>query len=345
MPFNLAEHSLPVLFLATALAGAVVWHAGSRLAGLVDAIAERTGAGQAFAGMLLLGGITSLPELATASSASLAGNPLLSINDLLGTSSINILLLVIGDMIYGKEPLTRQTSRPAPLMQGVLGMILMAAVAIAISIGDTAIPVLGAGVLSLGLALGCLQALRMSRRFESMGSWRAVNPPETEPKESASKGYGNLALGALTALAGLAILLGGAALALTGDAIAEKSGLGTSIIGFTLVGFCTSLPELSSVIGALKLRRYQLALGDIFGTNLFNVQIIFIADLFYRGGPVLNSAGTFEVAAACLSTVMTGIFVVGMLERRDKAIGRMGTDSALALTVFVLGLIGLSTVA
>lgn len=193
--------------------------------------------------------------------------------------------------------------------------------------------------------MGCLQALRMSRRFESMGSWRAVNPPETEPKESASKGYGNLALGALTALAGLAILLGGAALALTGDAIAEKSGLGTSIIGFTLVGFCTSLPELSSVIGALKLRRYQLALGDIFGTNLFNVQIIFIADLFYRGGPVLNSAGTFEVAAACLSTVMTGIFVVGMLERRDKAIGRMGTDSALALTVFVLGLIGLSTVA
>jgi hypothetical protein len=135
----------------------------------------------------------------------------------------------------------------------------------------------------------------------------------------------------LTLLAGLAILVGGAALALTGDAIAERSGLGTSIVGFALVGFCTSLPELSSVIAALKLHRYQLAIGDIFGTNLFNIQIIFIADLFYRGDAVLSSAGTFEVVAACLSVVMTGIFVVGMLERRDRTIWRMGTDSALAL--------------
>lgn len=112
-----------------------------------------------------------------------------------------------------------------------------------------------------------------------------------------------------------------------------------------LVGFCTSLPELSSIIAALKLRRYQLAIGDVFGTNLFNVQIIFVADLFYRGGPVLNEAGTFEAAAACLSVIMTGIFVVGMLERRDKTVWRLGVDSALAILVFAAGLIGLSTLA
>jgi Ca2+/H+ antiporter len=73
MPFNLSEQSLVVLFLAMGMAGALVWFAGTRLVMLVDDIAQRTGIGQAFAGMLLLGGITSLPELATASSASLAG--------------------------------------------------------------------------------------------------------------------------------------------------------------------------------------------------------------------------------------------------------------------------------
>jgi cation:H+ antiporter len=341
MPFNFVEQPLVVLFLAMGVAGALVWYAGTRLVGLVDEITKRTGMGQAFAGMLLLGGITSLPEMATASSASLAGNPLLSINDLLGTSSINVLLLAIGDMIYGKGALTHQTYKPAPLMQGVLGMILMAAVAIAMSIGDTTIPILGAGVLSLALAVGCLQAIRVSNRFEASNSWQAVNPPELEPEESAGRDYSNFKLGALTLLAGIAILLGGATLALTGDAIAEKSGLGTSIVGFTLVGFCTSLPELSSIIAALKLRRYQLAIGDVFGTNLFNIQIIFIADLFYRGDSVLNSAGTFEVTAACLSVVMTGIFVAGMLERRDRTIWRMGMDSALALIVFAFGLAGL----
>lgn len=345
MPFSFAAFSLVELLALLALAGAIVWFAGSRLAGFVNEISERSGIGQAFAGMLLLGGITSLPEMATASTASLAGNPLLSLNDLLGSSSINILLLAIGDMIYGKQALTRQTSKPAPLIQGVLGMMLMAAVAIAIVVGDVAIPLLGAGILSLALAGGCLQSFRISNRFEHRRSWEAVGATEADHNERPKSDYSNFKLGALTIAAAVAILIGGALLALTGDAIAEKSGLGSSIVGFALVGFCTSLPELSSVVGALKLRRYQLAIGDIFGTNLFNIQIIFVADLFYRGGPVLSEAGLFEVAAACLSVIMTGIFVVGMLERRDRTIWRLGADSALALVVFAAGLVGLATLA
>ena len=345
MPFSLSELSQLALFLILAGAGAVVWYAGSRLAGLVDEISQRTGVGQAFAGMLLLGGITSLPELATATAASAAGNPLLSLNDLLGSSSINILLLAVGDMVYGKGALTHRTSKPAPLIQGVLGMMLMAAVAIAISVGDVGLPIIGTGVFSLALVAACFQALRISNRFEHRRTWEVVDPPERERVESPKRDYSNVKLGALTAAAALAILSAGAVLALTGDAIAEKSGLGASIVGFALVGFCTSLPELSSVVGALRLRRYQLAMGDIFGTNLFNIQIIFVADLFYSGGPMLNEAGAFEVAAACLSVIMTGIFVVGMLERRDKTIWRAGVDSMFAIVVFACGLVGLSSLA
>ena len=345
MPFSLADQSLPTLLAFMALAAIIVWYAGSRLASLVDEIAKRSALGEAFAGMLLLGGITSLPELATASSASLAGNPLLSINDLLGTSSINILLLAAGDAVFGKRALTHWTMKPAPLIQGVLGMILMAAVAIAIAIDDVEVPVFGFGLLSMLLAVGCVMALRISNRFEHVASWQVVHPQSLEEAQEVKRDYSNRKLAALTAAAALAILVGGTALALTGDQIAEKSGLGTSIVGFALVGFCTSLPELSSIVGALRLRRYQLALGDIFGTNLFNIQIIFIADLFYSGGPVLNEAGTFEIAAACLSVVMTGIFVVGMLERRDKTIWRLGRDSALAIIVFAAGFAGLATLA
>lgn len=345
MPVSLVEQSLFALFLMMAGAGALVWYAGSRLASLVAQISERTGIGDAFAGVLLLGGITSLPELATASSASLAGNPLLSLNDVLGSSSINILLLAVGDAYYGRGALTYQTDKPAPLMQGVLGMMLMSAVAIAISAEDVGAPFLGTGVLSLTLACGCLFALRISSRFERARSWKVVDPPAYHEEATERGDYSNRMLAGLTIAAALAIMVGGAILALTGSAIAEKSGLGSSIVGFALVGLCTSLPELSSIIGALKLHRYQLAIGDVFGTNLFNVQIIFVADLFYRGGPVLNEAGSFEVAAACLSVVMTGVFVVGMLERRDKTLWRIGVDSVLAIVVFAAGLLGLSTLA
>jgi cation:H+ antiporter len=77
----------------------------------------------------------------------------------------------------------------------------------------------------------------------------------------------------------------------TGDAIAEQSGLGASLVGFVLVAFATSLPELSSIIAALRRRRYEMAVGDIFGTNLFNIGLLFVADLAYPGGPVLREGG------------------------------------------------------
>jgi cation:H+ antiporter len=60
------------------VAAVLVWRAGARLTGYIDAIADRTGIGEAFAGMLLLGGITSLPEIAAVSTSAWTGNAALA---------------------------------------------------------------------------------------------------------------------------------------------------------------------------------------------------------------------------------------------------------------------------
>lgn len=344
LPFSLAEQSVPALFLILAIAGAVVWYAGTKITYYVDAIAQRTGIGQAFAGMLLLGGVTSLPEVATAGTAAANGNALLTVNDLLGSASMNLVLLAAGDLVYGKDALTSMAGRPVTLMQGTLGMILLAMVGFAIASSDIVVPLVGAGVMTIIIAAACVQALRISNRFEREKVWTLTDPSNAEPVEPAVLQMSNRSLGVRAAAAAFAILVGGATLALSGDALAEKTGLGSSIIGFTLIGFSTSLPELSSVLTALKLRRYQMAMGDIFGTNLFNIQILFIGDLFYRDGALLNAAGTFEIAAACLAVVLTGTFLVGLLERRNRTVGRIGTDSAIVLVVYVAGLVGLSQI-
>jgi len=343
MPFlNLDGQSLPVLFAILAMAGAIVWYSGTRIARYVDTIAIRTHIGQAFAGMLLLGGVTSLPEVATAGTAAAGGNALLTVNNLLGAASINLLILAVGDFIYGKDALTSVAGRPVTIMQGALGMILLAGVGFAIALTDAEIPLLGAGVATVILAAACVQALRISHRFERTGAWQLVDPPLADADEPARElGFSNTRLALQTAAAASAILVGGALLATAGDVLAEKTGLGSSIIGFTLIGLCTTLPELSTVLAALKMRRYQLAIGDIFGTNLFNIQILFVADLFYSEGALLNAAGEFEIAATCLAVVLTGIFVVGLLERRNRTFGRIGTDSALVLVVYMGGLIAL----
>ena len=342
--FDLNQQPLPVLFLILAGAGALVWYSGTRIVRYIATIAQRTNIGQAFAGMLLLGGVTSLPEAATAVTAASRGNALLTVNDLLGSASVNLVLLAVGDFFYGRDALTSVAGRPVTLMQGTLGMILLAGVGFSVTMTDPVIPVVGAGMTTLILAAACLQALRISRRFERTETWKLVTPAKDEPAEPDNLAFGNARLAVHTAAAAVAILIGGATLAITGDAIAETTGLGGSIVGFTLLAFSTSLPELSSVLAALRLGRHQMAIGDIFGTNLFNIQILFVADLVYREGALLNAAGSFEVAASCLAVVLTGIFLVGLLERRNRTVGRIGTDSALVLITYVGGLAALSQI-
>ena len=109
-----------------AAAAAAVWFAGTRLARHADTIAQTTGIGREFLGMVLLGGVTSLPEIAVGTTATLQGVPTLSINDVLGSAAINLLILAIADAIIGRSALTSVVASPGVLLQGVLGIVLMA---------------------------------------------------------------------------------------------------------------------------------------------------------------------------------------------------------------------------
>lgn len=341
MPIDPAQLPLPLLLLVFAAAAVAVWRFGFRLTRLVDDISDRTGIGQAFGGMLLLGGITSLPELATVSTSAATGNAPLAVNNLIGSAAINLILLAVADVLYGKGALTKVAAKPGILMQGTLGMVLMASVAFAIATRE--IDLFGVtGAWSLLLAAGCVWALRLAARFPKKHSWEVVDPDETpereteRPDRSLSRLYISLAGTALS------ILVAGFVLSQGGDAIAQKTGLSASLVGFLLVGFATSLPELSSVTAAARMQRYELAVGDIFGTNLFNVALLFVVDLIYRGPPVLSQAGRFETIGALMAVLISGAFVIGLLERRDKAVLRMGYDSLAAIVIFALGVFGLS---
>jgi cation:H+ antiporter len=338
VPFGLAALSVPILGLIFAASAMAVWFAGSRLAGYVAAVAEKTGLGQAFMGMLLLGGITSLPELAAVSTSAAMGNASLAINNLLGTASINLVLLALADIYFGRGALTAVAARPSTLMQGVLSMLLATIVAMVATVGDVALFGFGAG--AGVVALAAIAALWLSSQFEHRHVWAVIGDGEDD-NEEADAGEDERSTGRLSlyiAACALLILAAGFLLSSSADAIASKTGLSAGLVGFVLVGLATSLPELSSIVGALRLRRYQMAIGDIFGTNIFNILLIFVADAIYQGKPVLGEVGKFEVIGAILAVLMTGIFIIGLLERKDRTILRMGYDSAAALLTFAAGL-------
>jgi cation:H+ antiporter len=144
---------------------------------------------------------------------------------------------------------------------------------------------------------------------------------------------------ARTAAAGAAILGAGFLLAQTAASLAEQTGLGSNFVGAVLLAFATSLPEVSTVLSAVRLKRYEMAISDVFGTNLFNVTIIVALDLLHPGKPVLVEVGRFAAFGALLAGLLTLMFLVGMIERRDRTILRMGIDSFAAILCYAGGLV------
>lgn len=336
---NFEQWSMGVLAAVFAAAAAAVWVAGARLARYADAIAEKTGIGRAFLGMILLGGITSLPELAVAVTATVEGHPLLSINDVLGAAAINVLLLAVADAVMGRRALTSTVPSPALMLQAALSMTLLAMVAAAVITGDRNF--LGIGIWSwlmlavyvTGVVL--LANSRASRQWKPV-SGEVMQAPDSHPRKG-SMPLQRLVL--LTCVAGLVIIAAGFLLAQTGAALAEQTGLGTSFFGAVFLGFATTLPELSTILAAVRLRQYEMAMSDAIGTNLFNVTILVLVDALHDGEPVLQEAGRFAAFSALLALLLTATFLVGMLERRDRTVLRMGIDSAVVLVAYLVGVV------
>ncbi len=303
--------------------------------------------GQAFAGLLLLGGATSLPELANAATASLGGNASLAVNSLLGSVSMNVVLLALADPVLGRDALTSVVGRPTTRVQGTLDVILLALVLMGIAAGEQAL--FGVGLWSLSVLPAFAGMLWLSSRYEDSEAWVAspteavAEPASTATEQHGAKAGGLRGLIAKTAVAAAVILVAGFLLSKSGEAIAEQTGLRPGVVGFLLLGRATSLPEISSMVAAVRQGRYELAIGDVFGTNMFDLALIPVADVFFRGGAILSEAGRFEMVAALLGIVLTCVYIIGLLERENRTLLRMGYDSVAALAIYAVGLVILFT--
>jgi cation:H+ antiporter len=335
--------SLPINLAIFAGGAFFVWMAGARLAGYADEISRRSGLGEALMGLLLLAGVTSLPEIATSVTAASVGNAPLAVNNLLGSIAMQVAVLAIGDLIYGKRALTSVVPDPTVILQGSLNVCLLCAVAIAAIVGDHALG--GAGWWTWGLAIGAFYSMHKLVEANDREPWIA-NAAKDElpgPGDDHPMHVSHLGLGLRTALAAIVILLAGSLVALTGDAIAQQSGLGSSFMGYAFVAIATSLPEASTVFASMKRGLYTMAISDILGTNIINVALLFLVDLVAPEKAVMASVGEFAAVAAILGAAVTGLFMMGLAERRDRAFLRMGVDSIAVLATYFSGLVLLFT--
>jgi len=342
MPEDLPLWGNVAVFLAASVA---VWLAGTRVTRYADALQAQTQMGEALIGMLLLGFISALPELAVTVSASWAGNAGLAVNNLLGGMALNVAILASADAAIRREVLTAAIATPAPLLQAALLIVLLSIVAAATVVGD--VPLYGVGAWSVLIVVLYVLCLRVIHQTRNRGAWvprehaggGRVARDSAPVRDDAGDGSSRARL-VVKIVAGAAVILAaGYALSESGDALAEQTGLGESFFGAVFLALSTSLPEISIVYTAVRMGRYEMAIGDILGANLFGLALIFVADLAYTSGPVLAEVGAFSTFAALLGIAVTGLFVAGLLERSHFRIMRMGVDSLAVLGTYAAGLV------
>ena len=327
---------MTMLLLQFIGAALTIFVAGTFLTRYADAIGERTGLGRTLAGIVLLAAATSLPELAVDCNLARMGLPDLALGDLLGSSLFNLLILAILDITH--RGTTRMLSRTAAA-HALSATMSIAMTAIALVFLLTQIPWTLGGVGPGPILLGVFYVLGL--RLVYFDQHYAVE----QQGESVTEHVAGQTLPSLPwAISGyigatLVILLAAPTLASAAEGIADATGLGGTFVGTTLVALSTSLPEFVTTFAAIRLRAYDLAVGNIFGSNAFNMVILLPVDSFYNGSLLASASPTHAVTAACVILV-TSVAVAGLLYRPEKRFWIIEPDAALVI-LLVLASLGL----
>jgi cation:H+ antiporter len=99
------------------------------------------------------------------------------------------------------------------------------------------------------------------------------------------------------------------------DRLARALGLSHSVVGTLMLAGATSLPELAVTLAALRLGALDLAIGNLLGSNLFNVVVLAIDDAAYLRGPLLADVSASHVGTAVAAMTMTGLVLIGLVLR------------------------------
>lgn len=214
-----------------------------------SSIARRFGISPLVIGLTIVGFGTSAPELLVSVNAALAGQPAIAVGNVLGSNIANILL------ILGVSAVIAPLVIPARRLARDLAFMLLATGSVWVMLLDGMVSRLEGSVLVTGLAV-----------FLYMAFASGSVPQEDDPLETS---IGKAAL--MTAGGLLALVIGAHFLVESASTIARAFGISEAVIGLTIVAVGTSLPELATSVIAAFRRQTEIAVGNVVGSNIFNL--------------------------------------------------------------------------
>ncbi|MBX3056568.1 MAG: sodium:calcium antiporter [Anaerolineae bacterium] len=321
-----------MIWLQFILSAAVVVVAAHFLAQYGDIIAVRTKLGGLFVGTVFLAAATSLPEMLASINAFRVGAPDLAAGNFFGSNMVNMALLAILGLLFFRQPLMRRIAINHALT-ATLTILLMLVAVIAI-LADVDITIGWVGLDSLVIIAGYFGGLWVVQQGMRGGVATAVMP-DIEPGPnfpSLRRGIIGFAIATIVLVAVVPILVN----ASTG--IAEVTGLGAGFVGTSLLALVTSLPELIAAVAAMRMNAFDLAVGNLFGSSVFNMFALGLADFVYFDGSFLSAIDPTFALVGLLGLLLTSMALMGTLARVERRFLFIELDSLAILIVYFLGM-------
>ena len=302
---------------------------GKQLSKHGNRLAEITGLSKAWIGLVLMATVTSLPELVTGLSAVIVVKaPDLASGNILGSCAFNLMILSVLDVMV-KKPITSLV-KTSHLVTGSFSIILLGTAGVAILFIDEIPELLWFSPFSILIVLLYLAAMRGIFMHEK------ANSSEKDKKEN-STGNGKVLMRAIVVYSAHAVVVIAAAFFLPhfGENIAQKTGMSDSFFGTLFLAITTSLPELVISISALQIGALDMAMGNLLGSNVFNILVFAINDFFYTEGSLYNVISDTHLISVLGSIIMTAVVAIGLVTRPEKKIWRLSQDTSIILILYI----------
>lgn len=339
----------PFAFLGFVLCAGVILYAGRGLSRYGERIAELSGMGGAWVGLILMAAVTSLPELMVSiSSTVVVGSADLAVGNVIGSCAFNLILLgALDAFMPARRPIFNVAS-PSHVLAAALGIILLALVGVGlVDPSETQLtPWIGiSSLLFIGVYLGSTRLLYLHARHA--GPDGSIQPTLDVGLASAD----DASLPALPtrqvalryALYAVVVVAAATLLPPLAERIAVVTGLQESFVGTLLLAASTSLPEIAVSLAAVRMGAIDLAVGNILGSNLFNILILAVGDIAYTQGILLRDASNIHIVSVFSTIAMSAIAIIGLTyEVRGKRF-LLAWDAALIIAVYIANLMLLLT--
>ncbi len=325
------EMTMGMLIGKFVIAAAMIIAAGTGLAILGNRLSEQTRLSGVWVGIIILALVTSLPELVTACGAvTIVKSPDLALGILLGSVLFNLLLIAVLDAFQGKGAILGLVGRQH-VLSGSAGIILVALCAAGIVVHLKQVG--GMDLVSILIAVTYLFLLRIVLTHESRNP---AGKEDGKPADAERRMRGTTLAGGLVLCAAV-VVAAGLWLDHLAVELAATTVLGSGFIGTFLIAATSSLPELSVGIAAVRVGAYDMAVANIFGSNMFNLAIIPVVDALYRRGGLISDASSSHLLTAVIGILLTGIALFGVTCRSRRTIMRLGFSSVAIVLLYFAG--------